>query len=466
MVDAIDSNNSFTRGIASFVSGLRYDAIPEEVRARIKLLILDSLGCGLYGCTKQHSQILLNSLRSLDTTRECGVWGTAQRLSAPHAVLANGAFVQGFELDDTHFFGILHVGCVTLPPIMAIAEMRPGMTGRAFLTAAVAGYEIGPRVGLCMGNEHVGQGWHGPATVGVFSAAAGAAAALGLSEEQTINAIGIAGTQSAGLMAAQYGAMVKPMNGGRAAQSGFYAAYLAEKGFTGIRNVFEREYGGFCTTFSRSTDRFTLGRLTAGLGERFETMRDSLKFYSCAASNHTPLDAMRLMRQRRPFSPVDVERICVYGSRFTVDHVGFRYVPNGLTGAQMNLPFCMATLLLEGEVFVDQFTDEAITDPRRMALAEKVAVVHDPAITALGPEFRQKVRVEVLFKDGSTIEETLAVARGRESNFASEADIVRKFGKLAVHVLPQRKLDRIIETVLKLEQVQEVSVLATLLTDD
>src|SRR5262249_58544519 len=99
-----------------------------------------------------------------------------------------------------------------MPALLAVAEMRPGMSGRDFLAAGVAGYEIGPRVGLCMGPEHIGQGWHSGATVGVFSAAAGAAAGLKLSTEQTVHAFGIAGTQSAGLMAAQFGAMVKRMH--------------------------------------------------------------------------------------------------------------------------------------------------------------------------------------------------------------------------------------------------------------
>src|SRR6202035_1313317 len=143
------------------------------------------------------------------TTPACAVWGTGRRLSAPHAALVNGTLVQSFELDDVHRAGVLHVGAVTLPALFAVVEMRPGLSGREFLTAAVAGYEIGPRVGLCMGPEHIGQGWHSGATVGVFSAAAAAAAGLRLSEEQVIHALGIAGTQSSGLMAAQYGSMVK-----------------------------------------------------------------------------------------------------------------------------------------------------------------------------------------------------------------------------------------------------------------
>src|ERR1700677_1251623 len=265
--------NPYTRGIAAFVAGLTYERIPSEVIARIKLLILDALGCALYGTALPWSRILMTTLGGLDTTKACGVWGTAERLSAPHAALVNGTLVQSFELDDVHRAGVLHVGAVTLPALFAATELRPGMSGRDFLRAAVAGYEIGPRVGLCMGPEHIGQGWHSGATVGVFSAAAGAAAALRLSPDLAVHALGIAGTQASGLMAAQYGAMVKRMHAGRASQSGLYGALLAQAGFTGIMDVFENPYGGFCSTFSRSTDRFDLTKLTAGLGERFETER-------------------------------------------------------------------------------------------------------------------------------------------------------------------------------------------------
>src|SRR5262245_48893895 len=292
------ADNRYTRGLAEFVSGLSYERIPQEVRARIKLLMLDSLGCALFGAGLEWTRILRRTLAAADTSRGAILWGTNERLSATHAALVNGTAVQGFELDDVHRQGVLHVGAVTLPALFAAVEMMSvrganTFSGRDLIRSAVAGYEVGPRVGMCMGQEHIGQGWHSGATVGVFSAVAGAAAGLGLDRHQVVDALGIAGTQASGLMAAQYGAMVKRMHAGRASQSGLYAALLAEAGYTGIRNVFESEYGGFCTTFSRSQDRFDLTELTRGLGERFETMRISLKFYSCVASNHTTLDAIR-----------------------------------------------------------------------------------------------------------------------------------------------------------------------------
>jgi len=456
------ADNPHTRGVAEFVASLRYDAIPADVRHRIKLLMLDAIGCGLYAADLEWSRILQNTLGRLDTTRACSVWGTALKLSAPHAALVNGSQVQGFELDDVHKVGVLHTGCLVVPPLIALAETRPGMSGREFLTAAIAGYEIGPRVGICMGPEHIAQGWHSGATVGVYASAAAAARAMKLDADKTVHALGIAGTQSCGLMAAQFGSMVKRMHAGRAAQSGLYAVQLADAGFTGILNVFESEYGGFCTTFSRSTDRFKLAELTAGFGSVWQTMNVAPKFYSCVGSNHSTLDAIRELQAAHPLGAQDVEKIVVHGSQVTVEHVGWTYVPQGFTAAQLNLSYCVATLLLDGEVFVDQFTEAKLTDPARLALAAKVSVLHDPAITARGPKFRQMVRVQILLKDGTQLERTREVSRAKES-FAADEMVVKKFEMLAAHVLPPAQLRELADTVLDLEKLGDASRLARLL---
>jgi aconitate decarboxylase len=457
------SDGRYTRGIAEFVSGLRYEKIPQEVRRRIKLLILDALGCGLHGAGLEWSRILRRRLGELDVTPACAAWGTSQKLSAPHAALINGAQVQGFELDDTHLLGILHCGAVVLPALVPVAETRPGLSGAEFLAAAVAGYEIGPRVGICMGNEHIAQGWHSGATVGVFAAAAAAARGLGLDAAKTVHALGIAGTQSAGLMAAQFGSMVKRMHAGRAAQSGFYGAQLADAGFTGIVNVFESEYGGFCTTFSRSTDRFRLDALTAGLGSEWQTLGVRLKLYACNGSIHSTLDAIRELQAARPFGAADVEKIVVHGSKGTVEHVGWKYEPRGLTAAQLNLGYCVATLLVEGECFVDQFTEDKLSNPARIALAARVEARHDPDITGRGPQFRQMVRVEVLLRDGVRLERTVELAR-RKQELAGESEIVEKFQNLAGHVLPKRQIEELRDGVLGLEREKDASRIARLMS--
>src|SRR5436309_7136861 len=154
MSDHSSADNIHTRRIADFVSQLRFEQIPEPVRERIKLLILDSLGCAIYGAKLEWCRILQDTFRDLDTSRTTSVWGTGQKLSSPNATLVNGTQVQGFELDDVHRDGVLHCGAVTLPVVIAVAESHPALSGRESLTAAIAGYERGPGVGRCMAQAH------------------------------------------------------------------------------------------------------------------------------------------------------------------------------------------------------------------------------------------------------------------------------------------------------------------------
>jgi 2-methylcitrate dehydratase PrpD len=181
----------------------------------------------------------------------------------------------------------------------------------------------------------------------------------------------------------------------------------------------------------------------------------ALKFYSCVGSNHTTLDALRDIRKRRPFALDEIDTIAVHGSQVTVDHVGWPYKPDGLTAAQLNLPFCVATLLIEGGAFVDEFTPACIDDTARINLSRKVKVVHDPAITALGAGSRHKVRVEVQFRDGSTERETREAPRGSEQSFASARDIAEKFCKLTKAAMPAKQQDALIDAVLGLDKLPD-----------
>jgi 2-methylcitrate dehydratase PrpD len=153
----------------------------------------------------------------------------------------------------------------------------------------------------------------------------------------------------------------------------------------------------------------------------------------------------------------------VHGSQVTADHVGWKYEPKGLTSAQLNLPFCVATFLLEGDCFVDQFDEACVHDRKRIALSERVQVHADPAITARGAKHRHAVRVQVRLKNGTRLERSAEVPRGGDANFASVADIVDKFEKLAVHGLPKQRVAELRDCVLGLEKLADSARLATLL---
>jgi 2-methylcitrate dehydratase PrpD len=192
-------------------------------------------------------------------------------------------------------------------------------------------------------------------------------------------------------------------------------------------------------------------------------MRVSLKFDSCVGSNHTTLDALAAIRKRHPFSAADVERIIVYASQVTVDHAGWPYRPEGLTAAQLNLPFCAATLILAGDAFVDQFGPDCVNDPARIELSRKVQVVHDPAITALGAAHRHKVRVEVYFRDGGIECEARDAPRGSEHFFADEPQIVEKFRKLTHSVMSREQQDALIDAVRRLDELADSRTMVRLL---
>ena len=137
-------------------------------------------------------------------------------------------------------------------------------------------------------------------------------------------------------------------------------------------------------------------------------------------------------------------------------------MPQGITSAQLNLSYCIASLLLDGEVFVDQFTEDKLVEPRRLALAERIRMEHDPEITAKGPRFRHLVRVQVFLKDGSKRERTVEISR-HKANFMPDADVVQKFEKLAAHVLPRPQVERLRDAVLSLDTLKDASELARLL---
>ena len=192
-------------------------------------------------------------------------------------------------------------------------------------------------------------------------------------------------------------------------------------------------------------------------------MNVRLKFYSCVGSTHSTLDTVAEMRERHPFAPGDVAKIVIHTSEITLHHVGWKYVPQGVTAAQLNVSYCVATLLLEGACFVDQFTVAMLADPARMALAAKIETHEDPAITALGRKARQNVRVEIHLNDGTKLEHGRDISRGKEQ-FGSATEVVKKFENLAAHALPKAQVEKLRDAVLALDKLESAGEIGRLLS--
>jgi len=161
------------------------------------------------------------------------------------------------------------------------------------------------------------------------------------------------------------------------------------------------------------------------------------------------------MQARRPFGPDDVDKIVVHGSQATVEHTGWKYRPEGMTAAQLNLSYCVATLLLEGDVFVDQFSDDKVADPTHGA-RRKDRGARGPEDYGVGSKFRHKVSVTVHLNDGAVLQETVEAPRGSELNFPLTAEVEAKFVKLAGRVLPPAQVDKAMQLVLDMERLSDI----------
>ena len=393
------------------------------------------------------------------------IWGRGETASAVHAALVNGTMVQGYEIDDANQ-ACFHACAVVLPAAFAAAEYigADKVDGKKLLTAIIAGFEVGPRVGLCLnGDRMIVKGWHAPGIFGPFPAALTAGIILGLDADQLFHALGIAGTQASGLMAAQFGSMVKRMQCAKNAQSGLYAALLAAKGFTGIADIFELEYGGFCTTFTQTKDEFDLEQLTDGLGARWETLRIDLKRHASLGTNFSSMDAIEALMQEKGLQAGDVEEILVRATQTTVSHGAWRYEPKGLTSAQMNLGFGIAMQLIEGQVFVDQMVEENVARPDLVELANRVRAVRDPAREQQPPQYHRGASMEVKLKRGETLHKTVDFFVGSHHRPLTEKQVVAKFRNLASRSVSPEDIAKIEDIVFNLEHAPETATLSRVL---
>jgi 2-methylcitrate dehydratase PrpD len=399
-----------TRELAGWISRLRHADLTPRTREVVRTLLLDTLGCGVYGYETPWAATLLKWARvGAPAKAEATVWGeTAPSLRASDAALVNGTSIHAFELDDYHQ-AKLHPGAVVIPAAVAMAE-KLGSNGEQLVTAIAAGYEVMIRSSLALNPSAARlRGWHLTGVCGPFGAAAACASLLKLNEEQTAWALGLGGTQGSGLWAFNAdGTMSKRFHAGRAAQSGVMAAELAALGFTGPTQIYEFHDGGVLKAFSDASDP---APLTRDLGTVFHLDATSIKPYSCCGSTHSYVDAALELR-RRLGTPWDAKRPVKLGMAKVVDvQCGFDYVPSSALSAQMSMRYVVAATLLEGQALPPQFSDQKIADPALTGLAERIQCAHDPALDKLYPQRfaawiaaedkGQWVRVDVLDPLGS-----------------------------------------------------------------
>jgi 2-methylcitrate dehydratase PrpD len=448
-----------TMKLATFVSQLSYDQITREALEKVKACLLDSLGCAFFGSTTEWAKIVNEFVRSQEGVQEARLWTTDFMGPAANVVLGNGTMIHSFDFDDYHNAKI-HPGAVVVPAVIAAGE-RLGANGQSILAAMVAGYETMIRVSLATGPSSSRlKGWHLTGTTGTFASAAAAGNLLKLTQDEMASALGMAGTQSAGLWAfTADGAMSKRFHAGRSSQSGVIAALLAQGGYKGPTQILEAEDGGFCKATS---DNMNLSLATEGLGERFFTGDVTVKPYACCGSMHSSIDAAQQLVQAHGIKASEIEKVFVKTANVVKVQCGFDYEPLSVLQAQMSLQYCIAVVLLEGQVLVDQFTEQKISDPRVLELAKRVEIVLDPEIEKAYPE-KFAGKVEIVLTNGKKFEAGVDYPTGSPQNPMSFDHVAEKFESLAGTVMGRSRIDAIIEKVERLEKLANIRELTELL---
>lgn len=350
-----------TGQLATWAAALALDDIPVTIRERAKHLLLDGFGCALIGAQLPWSRTAVEAVLEFEGTGTAPIIGWGTSTNAPAAALLNSTLIQGFELDDFHPLAPLHSNSVVIPALLAAASNPLDVDGASVLVAAVAGFEVGPRVGLALnGSEMLSRGWHSGPVFGTHASAAAVGNLVDLDAAEMEDALGLAATQSGGLMAAQFGAMSKRMQHGFAARNGLYAALLARRGYTGIKQVYEQPYGGFLSTFGEG-HRPDAGQIAAELGERWETERIVVKPYAAMGGLHAALDAVFDIASQRSLNAEEIDHIDVEVSH-AVYHHGWWTPERPLTptAAQMNIGYALAVGVLDGAALIEQYAPSRI----------------------------------------------------------------------------------------------------------
>jgi aconitate decarboxylase len=453
-----------TGRLATWVAETTLDDVPASVRDRAKHLVLDGIACALVGAQLPVSRLGVEGVRALDSTGDAALIGWDGRATSPtSAAMLNSSFIQGFELDDYHPLAPLHSNSLVLPAMLAAAPHVGRVSGERFLLGAILGYETGPRVGQALGGlDMLSRGWHSGVVFGPLAAAAAAGSLYGLDAAGFEDAFGIAATQSCGLMSAQFESMVKRMQHGFASRNGLTAAALAASGYVGIKRVFERDYGGWLSTFGQGHRTYP-EEISAGLGTLWETERIAVKAYSAMGLLHAAIDAALELRSNVNVS--EIARIDIDMPEAAYAHGGWKAErPLELIGAQMNVAYAVAVALLDGDVLIDQFSQDRINGDDVWTLIDRTLTHHERAYDHLPAHERLTTQVRLTLNDGSTRAAKVAHPRGTGDRSLTNAEIRDKYGKLTDRAISAERQATIDEAVLNIDTLDDVAQLTALLT--
>ncbi|GAA5233891.1 MmgE/PrpD family protein [Verticiella sediminum] len=428
------------------------DALTAGNRAAVKRLLLDYLGVAVAGSQTGSGKVARAYAASTGGHGQATLIGDGARVPAVQAAFANAISSHSVELDDIDVLALFHFSPPVYSAALATAE-QVGADGRALLAALAAGCEMMERLSKAANNSLRNRGYHTTPTCGTFGATIAAGRLLGLSQEQIVSSLGLAGAQAGGLMEMYGPSMQKRFNPGPASRNGVTAAGMAQLGFTGAATIFEGERG-FLAAF---TDENDPGRLVADLGQPYR-LDIEFKPYSCARPIHNAIDcALEIRREHAP-DPARVRRIgMARHPDWVLYHQNAR--PATYHEAQVSLPYSVAVALTDGQALFAQYNDARLQEPLLRRLSELVEISVDESLPR-GVSCRMTLEMD----DGAQYVSQVDYPKGSIQNPMSDAELRAKFDSLAVPVIGASRAAEAAALVADIEQCRDVGQLMRLLS--
>jgi 2-methylcitrate dehydratase PrpD len=446
-----------TRLLAGFAAGLTLEQVPPRVRTLAIDNLVDQIGCQIGGSKFPWALQVYDTYKASGGVAQATVVRYGDRLPIASAAFINSTFGHAFEYDDANPFFQGHPGVELIPPLMAIAE-RDHMSGRDFLAAFIAGYEVRGRVGWAVSPFMSERG--GPqfsTACGVFGAAAGSARLLGLDAEGIRNAIGIAGSFSGGLM--QYdqgGGSVKRIHGAIGASNGLQAACLARAGMTGPEGILEGKRG----MLRIYSSEFHPERLAADFGKLWTLEHVLFKPHSCCAIIHPAIEGLGSLMSAHKLAADDIVSVEVGYPKRSYEHSAITN-PHDLLGMQFSTSYSLALTAIKGANTPREYTLEALADPNVKAFAAKVTLRKEEELSRRF-ERRMPARVTVRTKAGGVHENLVSDPKGSLQSPLTSEDIDVKFRGQVGDIIGNAACEKLLLSLRAIERLDDVAKLPAL----
>ncbi len=452
----------YTKELVRFCSDLSFDKIPDEVKRKAKLCVLDYMA-NIYGSLELEAvRSVVDFVRSLGGPEAATALGCGFRTGLQNAAFINGTTAEAIEAQDGLRFGGNHPVSAVIPAAFVIAESL-GRAGTSLIEAVVAGYEVANRAAAAMHPFHTLSGFLPTGTTGTLGAAVAVSKLMGHGYPEMLNAIGNAGYLLPISMAEQLmgGYTVKIVQGGQAASAGIMAAGLAGKGITGSPYVLEGTAlkGGFIQITVRQEAKPE--RITDKLGEHYSIMDIYFKPYTACRHTHGAAQATLELLKEKKIKPADIDSITVFTYAVAALSVGKGVPDSGsFVSAQFSIPYVVAVCILDVELGPAQLTERRIADTAVMDLAKKVTVKPDDELNKMYPD-KTASRVEMLLKNGERLVKQVDIPKGDPRDPMDAGDLAHKV-KFFSGKRDHKKIERIIDAIMKLEKAQNIGDLASL----